>query len=135
MLFERLADGLDDLLDVGVADVHADDHAPLGGIAVNLQRAVHQVDGGHLAHRNLNPLGGADEEPVEVQVGHLALVEAYDQVEAALVLEDRTGRLAGVGRADDAVELLDVDAVAGNLGTVVLHYELRQTHRLLDQHV
>ena len=100
-----------------------------------MQRAVHQIDRRHFAHRNLDALNRADEQPVEVQVGDFLLIETHHQIETALILEDRTGSLARIGRADDGVQLLDVDAVAGDLRAVVLHHQLRKSHGLLHKYV
>ena len=132
---DGLADARHDLLNIRVADIHADYHAALRSVTVDLQRAVHQIDRRHFAHRNLDALNRADEQPVEVQIGDFLLIETHHQIETALILEDRTGRLARIGRADDGVQLLDVDAVAGDLRAVVLHHQLRKSHGLLHKYV
>ena len=56
MLVQFAADLRHHLLYVGPTHIHAYHDTPLGRIAVNLQRAVYQADGGHLAHRYLQPV-------------------------------------------------------------------------------
>lgn len=40
VLVERLSDLVHHLLNIGIAHIHTDNHASLGGVAVDLQRAV-----------------------------------------------------------------------------------------------
>ena len=123
--FQRFADLGYHLLDISIAHVHTDDDAPLGGIAVDLQRTVDQPDGGDLAHRQLLSVAGAHVEAVQVQVAYLLVVQPDHQVETPFILKYHAGRLAGVCRADDVIQFLYVDAVACYLSAVILHHQLR----------
>ncbi|CCZ88466.1 unknown [Phocaeicola plebeius CAG:211] len=123
------------MLNVGITHIDTNDNPSLGGITVNLQRTVLQVDAGHLADRYLDAFARADKQFVDIQVLHLILIQTQYEVETTFVFKDHSGSLSGVGRTDNRIQFLYVDAVAGNLGTVVFHQQLRKSHGLLYQHI
>ena len=75
VLFQRLLNGSHHLLNIGVAHIDANHDTSFGGIAVDLQRAIVQFDGRHLAHRDLESLRRAHKQLVQVQVFHLLLIQ------------------------------------------------------------
>ena len=135
ILIERFAYLLHHLLYVGIAHIHTYHYAALGGIAVYLQRSVHEVDGSHLAHRHLQTIASAHIQTIQVEVFHFLIVKTHHKVESALVFKHHSGCLAGISGANDVVEFLNIDAVARNLGAIIFHHQLRQTHSLLHYHI
>ena len=123
------------LLYIGIADIDTDNDAAFGRVTVYLQRAADKVNRGHLADRYLHAVACPHGKGVEVKVLDKLVVEPHDEVEAPLVLEHHTCRLAGVGCAYDGVQLLYVYPVAGYLRAVIVDDELWQTDSLLHNHV
>ena len=66
ILVEYIAYLAHHLLNIGIAHVHTYHYAALGGIAINLQRAIHEVDCRHFAHRHLQAVAGAHIQAIEV---------------------------------------------------------------------
>ena len=76
MIFERLHDSVIHTYNPStLRTIHTNHDASFGGIAVDLQRAIVQFDGRHLAHRDLESLRRAHKQLVQVQVFHLLLIQ------------------------------------------------------------
>ena len=62
MFVKGLLDLGDNLLDIGITDIHTNDHPSACRIPVNLQGTIDEGDGCHFAGRDLDAFVGADKE-------------------------------------------------------------------------
>ena len=136
LCIEALLYLIDQRLHVATSHIHTHIDAARGTVAAYLHRPRLVVHAGHLLQGDEFAVGQVDIEILYV-VDALTffLVQTYHHVEALLALEDDARLGTGESRRDIAVQLLDVEAVAGDAFAVVAHGYLRQSGGTLQCHV
>ena len=123
------------LLNISPTHIHPYHNATLRRITVNLQRTVHQVNGSHLADGYLYTIRSAHKELVKIQVLHFIIIQPEHKVETTFILKNHSGTLARISRADNGIQLFDIDTVTGYFRTVILYHQLGQSHGLLHNYI
>ena len=135
-LVERFLDISHHRLHVSSSNIDTDIDTPRSLITRNLHRSRLVRDVCHLREWDLLPGRRIDKEVLEIVDAFTILVtESDDEVEALFSLEDDTRRRPRKSRTDITVELLDIEPILSQAGTVVTDRDLRQTSSTLECHI
>ena len=126
---------LNHLLDISITNVHTNDYASFSCVTVYLERTVYQFDAGHFTYWKLNIVFGTDKQLIDIEIAYFILIQTNYKIETSFIFENDTCRFTCIGCTDNGIQFFYIDTVAGNLGTVEMNQQLRQSHSLFYQHI
>ena len=127
---------VDDAVQVAAGRIALDDDPPPDILAIDRVRTAAALDRGDILQRNSAAGRQIQRQPAEPgKVFAKFIVQAHDQIELALALDDLGNDAAVHGRLDELVDVVRGQAIAGQLLAIELDLKLGNFDLLFDHQV